>query len=180
MVVEGSGISFNNLTTMNNMETLQFNNINIRVDEHERVNMTDLWKASGKAEEYKPYRWIKYEGSEFINAVTNKLKGHVTPLLETKRGRTGGTFGHKQIALAYAKYLSPELHMYVNQVFFERLEEEANPELGITRSHERAIESWTNQGKSPVWIEQRSLHGYAWSVFVDAVKGSPKVGHSMS
>ena len=29
----------------------------------------------------------------------------------------GGTFAHPNIALAYAKYLSPELHMQVNEVY---------------------------------------------------------------
>ncbi|MDF2790599.1 MAG: hypothetical protein K0S80_3700 [Neobacillus sp.] len=145
---------------MNNISPLNFNGTQIRTDENERINMTDLWKASGKDKTYKPYEWSRKSGSEFIEVVSKKLKEPTGRLLEITRGRYGGTLAHKQIALAYAKYLSPELHMYVNQVFFERLEEEANPELGINRSHERAIESWTNQGRDDMWIEQRSLHGY--------------------
>jgi len=36
---------------------------------------------------------------------------------KTTRGRNGGTYAHWQIALAYAKYLSHELHMHVNEVY---------------------------------------------------------------
>jgi hypothetical protein len=34
-----------------------------------------------------------------------------------KSGRNGGTFAHWQIALAFAKFLSPALHMQVNEVY---------------------------------------------------------------
>lgn len=38
-------------------------------------------------------------------------------IYQAGRGRGGGTFAHWQIALAYAKYLSPRLHMQVNEVY---------------------------------------------------------------
>jgi hypothetical protein len=132
---------------MNNISPLNFNGTQIRTDEHERINMTDLWKSTDRGLSQNPNNWTRFEGSEFIKAVAKKLNTSVARILETKHGRAGGTYAHKQIALAYAKYLSHDLHMYVNQVFFERLEEETNPELGITRSHERAIESWKKQGR---------------------------------
>ena len=141
---------------MNNISPLNFNGTQIRTDEHERINMTDLWKSSGENNDKRPNDWININESKvFINTVAKKLNKTVGLILETKRGGAGGTYAHKQIALAYAKYLSHDLHMYVNQVFFERLEEEANPELGITNAHERAIESWKKQGHDYMWIEQR-------------------------
>ena len=76
-------------------------------------------------------------------------------LINITKGRYGGTFAHPQIALAYAKYLSPKLHIFVNQVFFERLEEQHNPELSIARGRARAIETWHKQGKSDTWIQHR-------------------------
>ena len=63
-------------------------------------------------------------------------------------GRNGGTFAHRQIALAYAGYLSPKLRLLVQQIFIERLEETVNPELGITRSRERAVKLWFDKGKT--------------------------------
>ncbi len=38
-------------------------------------------------------------------------------MLKITKGRDGATFTHWQIALAYAKYLSPELHMHVNEIY---------------------------------------------------------------
>ena len=48
-------------------------------------------------------------------AEKEKVRG--ADLLSKTYGRNGETFAHWQIALAYAKYLSPELHMAVNEVF---------------------------------------------------------------
>jgi hypothetical protein len=44
------------------------------------------------------------------------------PTLETEPGRNGGTWAHWQIALAYAKYLSPEFHMWCNTVVRAHME----------------------------------------------------------
>ena len=139
----------------NNMITLEFNGTTIGVKENEMINMTNLWKSVGSPENREPWNWSRFEGKEFIEAVTKELNLSITQVLTSTRGRTGGTYAHKQIALAYAKYLSPELHMYVNQVFFERLEEEANPELGISRSLKRACDKWKKEGRPPEYIEGR-------------------------
>jgi hypothetical protein len=57
-------------------------------------------------------------GRDFIDFVAENLKANADRIYKTTRGRTGGgTFAHWQIALAYAKYLSPELHMQVNDVY---------------------------------------------------------------
>lgn len=123
--------------------------------------------------------------ADFILALANKLKPHLAGgltekpfgrenkkelakwtqevfkcataggLIKTTRGKGGGTWAHWQIALAYAKYLSPELHMFVNQVFKERMEEEVNPELAYSRGRERAVKGWKRRGKSDDWIANR-------------------------
>jgi hypothetical protein len=48
--------------------------------------------------------------------------------LKITRGRFGGTFAHWQIALAYAKYLSPEFHIHCNNIIRRFVEEEQNPD----------------------------------------------------
>lgn len=55
--------------------------------------------------------------------VSEVAKNHFG-LVSVKRGGTsrGETFAHWQIGLAYAKYLSPEFHMWCNQVVRERME----------------------------------------------------------
>lgn len=85
---------------------------------------------------------MKVEKSTLINVVRGK-------------GKTQGTFAHWQLALAYAKYLSPEFHMWANQVVKERFEEMADPEMGVTRSMERASKAYKKQGKTDEWIERR-------------------------
>jgi len=88
----------------------------------EMLSLTDMWRA-GKAPNNKgPYEWTRKEGSSFIEAVA---LAHNTPegrIISTKRGKGGSTFAHWQIALAYAKYLSPEFHMWCNTVVRERME----------------------------------------------------------
>ncbi|WP_127089060.1 KilA-N domain-containing protein [Aquabacter cavernae] len=45
----------------------------------------------------------------------------VGQVMTTKRGKGGGTYAHWQIGLAYAKYLSPEFHMWRNTAVREVL-----------------------------------------------------------
>lgn len=89
------------------------------------VSLTDMWKASGSDESKRPADWARKDGSEFIAHVAEFLNmphGHI----QTKRGGSGAgrgaTYAHWQIALAYAKYLSPEFHMWCNTVVRERME----------------------------------------------------------
>ncbi len=49
----------------------------------------------------------------------NMPVGHI---ISAGRGRTGSTFAHWQIGLAYAKYLSPEFHMWCNTVVRRHME----------------------------------------------------------
>jgi hypothetical protein len=58
--------------------------------------------------------------------------------LRKVRGRSGGTWGHWKVALDYAAYLSDALKDHISEVFKERIEEEADSELGLQRWQERA------------------------------------------
>jgi len=71
------------------------------------------------------------------------LKGKKSNLIKIKRGKGGGTWSHKTIALRYAQYLSASLASIVNQVFFQRIEEEKNPDLIV----DRAITVYKKHGK---------------------------------
>lgn len=116
------------------------------------VSLTDLWKASGKDRNFNPNEWIRQDSSQqLIEAACSFLNTGIDRIITSKRGKGGGTYAHKQIALAYAKYLSPELHIAVNNVFFERLEEQKNPELAI----DRAVNTWKAKGKDDKWISTR-------------------------
>jgi hypothetical protein len=85
------------------------------------VSLNDLHaaaKAAGQADgKADPREWQRKDGAQFIEFVAGQLnvaRGHI---YAATRGKGGGTWAHWQIALAYAKYLSPALHMQVNEVF---------------------------------------------------------------
>ena len=106
------------------------------------VSLTDLWKASKASKGKSPKEWIRLPGTvDFLVACLEKVgksplsirrKARESPrdwaakvlarcikdgLVKRTPGINGGTFSHWQVALAYAKYLSPEMHMAANAVF---------------------------------------------------------------
>lgn len=120
------------------MVPISLGNTEIRRNEGGLVSLTDLHQAAaalGYAErKLDPRRWTAKPaaktsgtsgrvsisggpGHEFIEAVAGALNVNAADILKTARGKGGGTYAHWQIALAYAKYLSPELHMQVNEVY---------------------------------------------------------------
>lgn len=122
----------------------------IRSNSEGLVCLTDIWKESGSDDNKRPNDWIA-RNAEFIETAVVFLNATRNGIIKTTKGKGGGTFAHKQIALAYAKYLSPKLHVLVNQIFFERIEEEKNPQLAI----DRAKQAWRKQGKCDKWINIR-------------------------
>lgn len=135
----------------------EFNGVAIQIINGENVNLTNLWKASGSDPNKAVAQWLRTDNSqEFINTLSKELKCAKMHILKTQRGRgIGGTWGHWQIALSYARYLNAELAIFMNQVFRERLQEEADPELGINRAYDRAVTRYKKQGKSDQWISMR-------------------------
>lgn len=97
----------------------------VRADAQGRVSLNDLHAAAGGSKGKDPRHWGSLTTTkELTNALlSNVAKSDIwtesgeTSVIYTKRGNNGGTFAHPVIALAYAKYLSPELHIEVNEVF---------------------------------------------------------------
>ncbi|NHZ48389.1 KilA-N domain-containing protein [Desulfovibrio sp. XJ01] len=104
------------------------------------VNLTDFWKASGADPSKKPAQWLKADTAKAF--VAELGKGEDIHLIQITRGRFGGTFAHWQIALAYAKYLSPEFHIHCNNIIRRFVEEEQNPDMAV----DRAISAYRRQG----------------------------------
>lgn len=99
-----------------------YNGVSIR-NRSERLNLTDMWKASGSPSGRGPADWLALTSTaEFVEHVALIAGNPGNMLTETKVGRAGGTWSHWQIGLAYAKYLSPEFHMWCNTVVRERME----------------------------------------------------------
>lgn len=118
----------------------------------ELLSLTDLWKAAGSLQGKEPAQWLRQDATqqliETASGILNVCQNHI---IKSKRGKSGGSYAHKNIALAYAKYLDPALHVLVNEVFFQRLEEEKNPDL----IGQRYINAYKKKGKDNKWIAQR-------------------------
>lgn len=124
---------------MNTPPTLIIGGTPIRTNADQLVSLTDIYQAAtaeGIAEgKLEPRQWAmppraKKSGTsgkvsvsggpgwDFIETVAGALNRDAATIYRAVRGKHGGgTFAHWQIALAYAKYLSPQLHMQVNEVY---------------------------------------------------------------
>ncbi len=104
---------------------------------NEMLSLTDMWKAAGKPSGRGPAEWLRSaDAVRFINAYeeilsvgnshsdNNVIAGKTGSqvVLTQNGGRSPGTWAHWQVGLAYAKYLSPEFHMWCNQVVRDRME----------------------------------------------------------
>lgn len=93
----------------------------IRQNSEGLISLTDIYQvavSTGMAEgKRNPSDWSREAGAELIEVVAETLNTRKTGIIKATRGKGGGTFAHKNIALAYAKYLSPALHMAVNDVY---------------------------------------------------------------
>lgn len=103
---------------------LTFNGSVIR-DRAEKLNLTDMWKAAGSPGGRGPADWLALSSArEFVTHIEATLEAGKSGIQTMKGGRGigGATWAHWQIGLAYAKYLSPEFHMWCNTVVRERME----------------------------------------------------------
>ena len=117
--------------TSNNITpaSLVYNGEIIR-DKGEMLSLTDMWKASGSDPARRPVEWLRGEHAQrFITFMSEDLgmgevgKSHFGLVSASRGGQAGGaTFAHWQIAMAYAKYLSPAFHAWCNEVVRERME----------------------------------------------------------
>lgn len=89
--------------------------------DNEMVSLTDLWKAGGSDTQKTPAKWQESEPVQrFINSTCRILNIGISDIIKSKRGKGGGTYAHKHIALEYAQYLNTDLAVAVNEVFFQR------------------------------------------------------------
>ena len=91
------------------------------------LSLTDMWRAAKSDPARQPSNWLgSADAKRFIETLYILEPGNSG--VQTKRGGRGiggSTFAHWQIALAHAKYLSPEFHMWCNTVVRERMEARA-------------------------------------------------------
>ncbi|MCZ4501023.1 MAG: KilA-N protein [Marmoricola sp.] len=112
---------------MGNLEISRLNyQGHIIADRGEMLSLTDMWKAAGADSSRQPSNWLaSADAKRFIEVLEEVLnpRNSGNELVKVQRGgKTPGTFAHWQIGLAYAKYLSPDFHMWCNEVVRERME----------------------------------------------------------
>lgn len=73
----------------------------------EEMCLTDMWKASGRGRHSKPSEWKTMAQATGIISEIEKRAGK-DGLLGTVVGRTGGTWAHWQVVLAYARQVGKE------------------------------------------------------------------------
>lgn len=95
-------------------------------EDGEMLNLTDMWRAAGGDPSRKPAKWLETEQArDFIEFVESNLKVRNADLdlIRSERGgRAPATWAHWQIGMAYAKYLSPEFHVWCNEVVRAHME----------------------------------------------------------
>ena len=139
----------------------------------EMLSLTDLWRAAGSPSGKEPAQWLRQDATtQLIETVSEILNMCQTHIIKSRRGKSGGSYAHKNIALDYAKYLDPALHVLVNEVFFQRLEEEKNPEL----IGKRYIEAYKKRGKSREWIAARLQGIDTRNAFTETLKSHNVTG----
>ncbi|WP_372393690.1 KilA-N domain-containing protein (plasmid) [Azospirillum sp. HJ39] len=92
-------------------------------DRGETLNLTDMWRAAGAPDGRAPNDWKALpQAVEFIQHIALSAGISGNKHIVTKTGRSGGTWAHWQIGMAYAKYLSPEFHEWCNGVVRAHME----------------------------------------------------------
>ena len=142
-----------------------FDGATVRVDADNLVCITDIYKIAvergldgGKRN---PSDWSLEAGSSFIDSLAENLNTRKTGIYKTKRGKGGGTYAHWQIALAYAKYLSHELHMRVNETYMRAQSGDVTLAAEITEKQQ--------DPKKTAWLAQRVKSIHARNVLTDVL-----------
>lgn len=83
----------------------------------EMLSLTDMWKAAGSPKTKRPSDWKKDSGRmEFLRHIAAFLNTLPEVIWVGEKGVGGATFAHWHVALAYARYLSPDFERWCNDV----------------------------------------------------------------
>ena len=109
------------------------------------LNLTDMWQAAGRPDHRRPADWLVLKGTtrfrSYADAHWTAADDPVTAnaghagiwnidtdgFVATARGNQGGTWAHWQLALSYARYLSPPFHLWCNTVVRAAIERSGGP-----------------------------------------------------
>ena len=85
----------------------------IRRDAEGRYCLNDLHKAAGGELKHRPVEFMRLASTKALaDAISKSGDSHLCPI-DLSRGRYGGTYVHKMLALDYAAWVSPEFKLAV-------------------------------------------------------------------
>lgn len=90
-------------------------NITIEQDDEGRYCLNDVHKAGGGAITKSPAQWMRHGAFKELQEEI-MLKSTINPV-ETKPGRTGGTYVVKALVYAYAMWINPGFHLKVIEAY---------------------------------------------------------------
>ena len=104
-----------------NSTSIQIGETIIHKSEKGLYSGNDLWKASGKRSAKRPEKWLKLESAkELVDACRNLVTEQNQLVIEVIQGGKPvlqGTFVCKDLAYAYAMWLSPQFYLLVIRTF---------------------------------------------------------------
>ncbi len=103
---------------------LTFKGSAIQIDA-EMLSLTDMHRAQGGDPARQPSNWLSSaDARRFLDTLADLNPGiSGNDMVRTVRGgRQPGTWANWQVAMAYAKYLSPEFHVWCNEVVRAHME----------------------------------------------------------
>jgi len=79
------------------------------------ICLTDFWEAVDRPKNKSAPQWLNHPQTVNLILRLQEKMGKSNILIENHEGI--GTFGHWHVALAYAKYLSTDLEMHINEIY---------------------------------------------------------------
>lgn len=135
---------------------LTINNIPITVDNKGYINLTELCHSGDRL--YK--NWKRLESTdEFLNALSESQKIPIDKLIYQKGGNNQerATYGHPQVAIDIAYWISPEFRTKVTKWVFE-LGLYGKVELGNEKTNSELLEKWLLKCEE-LRLENQKIYG---------------------
>ena len=125
---------------MENIQIFKYNEnpISFQMGEQKMMNATQMAKFFGK----RPVDWLRFQQSQEFLAILSKVRNHTfEELVIVRKGAPsvgGGTWMHEDVALEFARWLSPEFAIWCN----DRIKELFS--FGLTATDEMLVKAATD------------------------------------
>lgn len=140
----------------------------------EMLNLTDMWRGAGEDPSKRPAQWLRSRQAGELQAFLNDVG--ISHIIEQERGAAnsrggGASWSHWQLAMAYAKYLSPEFHAWCNGVVRAHMRGKergaevdlalvSGPRMGDTEAGRERIQSLVLLVKAKTGASTAAVHGW--------------------